>query len=144
MKNTEDVNASAPGSGSALDVNYRHELNEPNPPPRIPLDDLAAQAPVAVCSKCGRKSWTHAHAFSAWWRCGMTQPSGEECRGVWVPLDALPDDLERLRHDYPARLAEKNQLAKDLQRADARIAEMEMPNDQALRLRGITEDNQSE
>lgn len=39
---------------------------------------LKSDASYCVCDGCGRKSWSAAALFSS---CGMTQPSGEKCRG---------------------------------------------------------------
>jgi hypothetical protein len=63
-------------------------MNEQN---KVPLDTLAAEAPLCVCSKCGRKTWAREHLLGApWKRCLMPLPNGGQCRGVWIPEDAAP------------------------------------------------------
>jgi hypothetical protein len=54
------------------------------------LAHLRDDAPYVVCSACGRKSWGGDAAGS---RCGMTQPSGASCDGVF----GLPQDAEKDR-----------------------------------------------
>lgn len=53
-----------------------------------------SEVPLAVCSKCHRHTFDSAHVMSAWWRCGVTQPDGSKCLGVWVPLDAVDPQSE--------------------------------------------------
>lgn len=42
---------------------------------------LRAAAPFLVCSSCGRKTWAIPPATQL---CGMSQPNGEKCQGMWV------------------------------------------------------------
>lgn len=46
---------------------------------------LREDAPYAVCSGCGRKSWGGNATGS---QCGMTQPDGSKCGGVFgLPVE---------------------------------------------------------
>lgn len=49
---------------------------------------LRDDAPYAVCSGCGRKSWAGKGAGAT---CGMPQPNGELCEGVFgLPIVPPP------------------------------------------------------
>lgn len=61
-------------------------MTDPEP---MPIADFLAlpenahlrdDAPFVVCSACGRKSWGGSPAGST---CGMTQPSGASCSGIF-------------------------------------------------------------
>lgn len=63
-------------------------MNDEN---KIPLDAIAGESPLCVCSQCGRKTWAREHLLgAAWKRCLMPLPKGGQCRGVWIPEDAAP------------------------------------------------------
>lgn len=56
----------------------------PPPPPPQPYGlppHLRKDAPYRVCDTCGRKTWYR--AFYEGERCGMTQPDGSTCEGLF-------------------------------------------------------------
>lgn len=58
---------------------------------KIPLDTIATESPLCVCSMCGRKTWAREHLLgAAWKRCLISLPYGGQCQGVWIPEDAAP------------------------------------------------------
>ena len=52
------------------------------------LAHLRDDAPYVVCSGCGRKSW----GGDAGSRCGMPQPDGAPCEGVFGLPQEQPSD----------------------------------------------------
>lgn len=69
-------------------------MNDEN---KIPLDAIAGESPLCVCSQCGRKTWAREHLLgAAWKRCLMPLPKGGQCRGVWIPEDAANPSNESL------------------------------------------------
>lgn len=52
---------------------------------RIPLNDID-RPEVGRCSKCRRCTWDEKEIGS---RCGVTQPNGQKCTGVFIPMDAF-------------------------------------------------------
>lgn len=58
--------------------------------PKIPLQQIASEPHVGVCSSCGRKTWDTNHIKMPFWKCGAETPSGAKCNGVWIPADTTP------------------------------------------------------
>lgn len=72
---------------------------------KIPLDKIANESPLCVCSQCGRKTWAREHLLgAAWKRCLMPLPKGGQCRGVWIPEDAAAERPNALPPAIEAQL----------------------------------------
>lgn len=54
---------------------------------------MSADLPRAICSRCGRKSWSNGHGEI----CGMPQPGGGSCDGLFAindRVERMPEGLE--------------------------------------------------